>query len=109
MPSTDTDTGAARPSEEERDSAETAPRKPSAAAPRQRTNFFLRVPLVVYEALLVTALLVAIGVAYLLVSRFGFGEIFTLAPVEFMEADTHHSVLQSIAELPVPPGRPPVC
>ncbi|CAM9134803.1 unnamed protein product, partial [Ectocarpus fasciculatus] len=54
--------------------------------------------------LLVTALLVAIGVAYLLVSRFGFGEIFTLAPVEFMEADTHHSVLQSIAELPVPPG-----
>ena len=76
------------------------------STPAQRRNFFLRIPLVVYEALLVTVLLVAAGVAYMLVSRFGFGEIFALAPVEFMEADTHHSVLQSIAELPVPPGMP---
>ena len=68
------------------------------------SSIFLKVPLVVYEALLVTVVIVVAAVGYMLFSRCGLGVHFSLAPVEFMDADTHHSVLQPIAELPVPPG-----
>lgn len=68
-------------------------------------NLFLKIPLAFYEALLISVFLIAVLFGYLLFTRFGLGSPFATAPVELMDADTHHSVLQPIAELPVPPGK----
>jgi hypothetical protein len=70
----------------------------------QKESIFLKVPLVVYQSVLVTAVLLLAAAAYLVYTRFGIGEPFPVAAVEWAEADTHFTVLQPMAQLPVPPG-----